>query len=327
MKRFLKIVGIAAGSIVLLVALAIGAMFMFCPRSRPVSAEKIEQTPERVARGRYLAQHVSPCIECHSERLTDRYTMPIRPGTEGSGGLDFSEGDFRLFSANITPDAETGIGKWSDDEVLRAMREGVRKDGEPIFPSMPYQLFREMSDDDARAIVAYLRTLPAVRKAVPKREIPFPMNVIMRSIPKPLEHPVPAVERTNTVAYGKYLSTISGCVFCHSPKDDHMQNIEGREFSGGFEMKHATGRVVTANITPDPNTFVGRSSRAEFIAHFKAMQSMNASNAPVAPKGRNTIMPWLAYSGMTEEDLGAIYDYLRTVKPVANVVNSFPDAQ
>jgi hypothetical protein len=84
---------------------------------------------------------------------------------------------------------------------------------------------------------------------------------------------------------------------------------------------------VTANITPHPETFVGRSSRADFIAHFKSMQSMNAANAPVMPKGRNTIMPWLAYSGMTEEDLGAIYDYLRTVKPVENKVNSFPDAQ
>jgi mono/diheme cytochrome c family protein len=324
MKRFLKVLGTV---VVLLVALAVAAIFFFFPRSRAASAESIERTPERVARGRYLVEHVSDCVACHSERLVDRYAMPIRPGTEGGGGLDFSEGKLRLFTANITPDRETGIGAWSDGEIMRAIREGVRRDGQAIFPSMPYQLFAQLSDDDTRAIVAYLRTIPPLHKSIPPREVPPPMNVIMRFIPKPLAGPVAEVDRKNSVAYGKYLTTVAGCVFCHSPKDDHMQNLAGREFSGGFEMKGQTGRVVTANITPHPETFVGRSSRADFIAHFKSMQSMNAANAPVMPKGRNTIMPWLAYSGMTEEDLGAIYDYLRTVKPVENKVNSFPDAR
>jgi hypothetical protein len=85
--------------------------------------------------------------------------------------------------------------------------------------------------------------------------------------------------------------------------------------------------VVTANLTPHPSTFMGRATKEEFIGRFRAFANFTAENAPPAPKGRNTLMPWIAYSGMTDEDLGAIYDYLKTVTPVDNKVNSFPDAQ
>ncbi|HUP62113.1 MAG TPA: hypothetical protein VNA69_17025 [Thermoanaerobaculia bacterium] len=85
-------------------------------------------------------------------------------------------------------------------------------------------------------------------------------------------------------------------------------------------------RVVTANITPHASTWMGKASKEEFIGRFRAFANITAENAPAAPKGRNTLMPWLAYSRMTEDDLGAIYDYLRTVPAVENRVNPFPDA-
>lgn len=326
MKRFLKILGIAAIALAVLAVIAVAAVFAIFPRVRPVTSEKFERTPARVARGRYLVHHVSDCLGCHSERLLDRFAMPTKPGAEAAGGLNFSEGGMRLYTANITPDVQTGIGSWSDDEIVRAVREGIRRNGDPLFPAMPYGLFAQMSDEDARSVVAYLRTLPPSHHPIPERHLPVPLNAIVRLIPKPLEGHVASVDPKNTVAYGKYLTTIGGCVFCHTPKDGH-NDIPGMQFAGGFEMQTPTGRVVSANITPDPQTFVGKATRDEFIEHFKSLESIDATNAPVVPKGRNTVMPWLAYSGMTREDLGAIYDYLHSLPPVHHVVNSFPDAQ
>ncbi|HTS02143.1 MAG TPA: cytochrome C, partial [Thermoanaerobaculia bacterium] len=102
--------------------------------------------------------------------------------------------------------------------------------------------------------------------------------------------------------------------------------LPGRELSGGWEMKGPWGRVVTANITPHKDTFVGRATKAEFIGRFKSFVALRGDDIPPAPRGRNTVMPWLPFSGMTEEDLGTLYDYLRSVPPIANKVNSFPDA-
>ena len=87
------------------------------------------------------------------------------------------------------------------------------------------------------------------------------------------------------------------------------------------------GRNFTGNLTPHPDNYMGRATRAEFIGRFRAFAGMNASNAPPAPRGRNTVMPWLAFSQMTEQDLGAIYDYLKTVPPVKKKINTFPDAK
>ena len=135
-----------------------------------------------------------------------------------------------------------------------------------------------------------------------------------------------APDPSNTLEHGKYLSRIAGCYECHTPHEEKGGLIEGQAFAGGWEMKGPWGRNFTANLTPHPDTFMGRASKAEFIGRFRAFASLDASNAPQVPKGRNTVMPWLAYSKMTDQDLGAIYEYLRTVKPIANKVNTFPEA-
>jgi mono/diheme cytochrome c family protein len=329
MKTFLKVLGIVVLVAGALVAGALVWLTAHKPAQRPASAVRIEATPERLARGRYLVHHVADCVGCHSDHVTT-YGFPIKPGTEGQGGLEFNEGTGFpgvLRAQNITPDPETGLGRWTDGEILRAMREGVDREGNALFPMMPYVHLREMSDDDAQAIVAYLRTLPPVRNAVAKPTLNFPLNFIVKFIPKPLDGPVRAPDRTSSVAYGRYLTRIAGCYECHTPHDDKNQLVEAGAFSGGWEMVGPWGRNRTANLTPHPMTFVGRATKDEWIGRFRAFASMNASNAPVAPKGRNTVMPWLAYAAMTDEDLGAIYDYLKTVPPVENRVNSFPDAR
>lgn len=328
MKTFVKIVAIAVLAVVTIAAIGVSYLALRKPDQRPAAAEKIEPTPERLARGRYLVNHVTICLDCHSAR-TPAYGFPIKPGGEGANGFVWNaDAKFPgvLAASNITSDPETGLGKWTDGEILRAMREGVDREGNALFPIMPYGHYRNLGDEDAKSIVAYIRTLAPLRYEKPKKALDMPLPFVEKFIPKPLETTVAAPDRSDTLAYGKYLVEIAACAECHTPKDDQGQGIPGMEFAGGFEMHGPGVRVVTANITPHPSTWMGTATKEEFIGRFKAFANVNASNAPQAAKGKNTLMPWLTYAGMTEEDLGAIYTYLKTVKAVENKVNPFPDA-
>ena len=316
-----------------LVALAgglLGWLALRPPDRHPASTEKVEATPERLARGRYLAYHVVDCLACHSDFHFDRFAVPMKAGTEGQGGFPFDKklGVPGLVQAqNITPDPETGLGDWTDGEIIRAVREGVDRKGGALFPMMPYEKFRSMSDEDVRSIVAYLRTLKPIRRAVAKRHIDFPVNLLFKFAPKPVDGPIATPDPKDTLAYGKYLVTIGGCAICHTPVDGKGQPVPGMEFSGGWLMVGPWGRVVSANLTPDPDNYMGQASREEFIGRFKSFETLDGENAPIAPPGRNTLMAWPRYAGMTREDLGAIYDYLKTVKPIKKKVNPFPDAK
>jgi mono/diheme cytochrome c family protein len=329
MKTFLKVVGVTVLAVVALAAIGVSWLALRKPAQRPAPDVKVELTPERIARGRYLVHHAADCVGCHSARSLE-FGLPLVPGKEAAGGFSWDEKigfPGRVTAANLTPDPETGLGRWTDGEILRAMREGVNREGKALFPIMPYGHLRNMSDEDAMAIVAYLRSMKPVRNQVPPKELKPPLNFIEKFVPKPLDGPVPPVDPKNTVAYGKYLTQIGGCHECHTPHDDKGNLDLSRSFAGGWEMKGPWGRNVTANITPHPDTWLGQTSREQFIARFKAFENFDPKSAPPPGPGRNTVMPWLAAAGMTEDDLGAIYDYLRTVPPVENKVNSFPDAR
>ncbi len=331
MKRFLKLLGVMVGVVVLLLGVVVAWLALRSPDSRDARMDKIESTPARLARGEYLVKHVADCLGCHSDH---NYLLgfPVKPGTEGQGGFAFDE----MFGVpgvvcaqNLTPDSATGLGTWTDGEIVRAIREGVSRDGHALFPMMPYQALRDMSDEDTYAIVVYLRTLKPIHHTVPPTHLTFPANLMIKFAPKPVASPVVIPDdATDHRAYSRYIVTLAGCQDCHTPHDDHGQPIAGREFSGGWAMNGPWGRNVSANITPDPNTFVGQASRELFIARFKGFAAMaDPEEQRPAPPGMNTIMPWIAFSRMTEQDLGAIYDYLHTeVKPIANEVVRFPDA-
>jgi hypothetical protein len=125
-------------------------------------------------------------------------------------------------------------------------------------------------------------------------------------------------------AYGKYLVNAAVCGECHSPRDDQGQAIAGREFSGGEEFPLPGGGIVrTANITPEANTGIGSWTEEEFVQKFKAFAGTTSRPLTAAEQRENTVMPWLAYSGMTDDDLRAIYNSLRFVKPVRNTVRKF----
>jgi hypothetical protein len=328
MKTFFKIVG---GVVLVVVALiAIGVIWLMAkkPASRPPSADKVQVTPERLARGKYLVEHVSVCLDCHSDHLV-KFSTPVKPGSEGQGGYIFDKNigfPGVVAAQNITSDAEFGLGNWTDGEIIRAVREGVDKKGEALFPMMPYEHFRNMSDDDVKSVVVYLRTLKSIHSGVPAKHIDFPVNLMIKFAPKPVDGVVTSPDPHDSAAYGKYLTTIGGCYECHTPHDDHNALVADKPFAGGWEMKGPWGRNYTANLTP-AGAYMSHATKEEFLGRFKAFASMDANSAPDAPAGHNTVMPWIAFAGMTDNDLGAIYDYLKTVKPIENKVVTFPDAK
>jgi hypothetical protein len=175
-----------------------------------------------------------------------------------------------------------------------------------------------LSDDDARAIVAYLRTLEPVSNPQPETELAFPLSFIVKTMPEPLTAPVETVDPADTTRYGELLAKVAGCEFCHTPVNERMEPLPGMAFAGGHEMEGPFGTVRSANLTPHA-TGMGARTREEFIGIFKAFAGADNARIEVAPED-NTPMPWPDFARMTEEDLGAIYDYLQTVAPVDHSV-------
>jgi mono/diheme cytochrome c family protein len=178
-----------------LVILSITAVyFSACnnEKKEPQVATDNKDSIDRVLkRGEYLARHVAGCIDCHSQRDLSKYSGPVVPGTEGGGGFAFIPQyglPGTLYGRNITPDPETGIGNWTDDEVLRAMTQGINKNGDTLFPLMPYPSFNHMAKEDLLSIIAYIRTLKPIKNKVQPRQLMvpiaavYPANVLQPSI-------------------------------------------------------------------------------------------------------------------------------------------------
>jgi mono/diheme cytochrome c family protein len=320
MKTLLKIALILIAVVVLVAGAGVGYLFAKYPDVPPAESVTVVATPEKVARGEYLAKHVTQCVDCHAVRDYTKYAGPVVDGTLGRGGENFGipgTSIRSMYSRNITP---TGIGHWTDGELIRAMTTGVNKDGEALFPIMPYPRYAKLAREDVEAIVSYVRTLKPLEYTAPSRDMAMPLPLIVRTIPKPAEfRPIPA--KTDRVAYGEYMINAASCAECHTPMDGQGTPLPGKEFAGGFEFPLPGGGVVrSANITPDADTGIGTWTEQQFIDKFKAFQGAPVRSLTPAEQRENTVMPWIGYAGMTEEDLGAIYTYLRTVKPVVNRV-------
>jgi hypothetical protein len=315
-----KWLALVAGALALLGLGGVAYLLLAFPKVGPAPNLSIQTTPQLLERGRYLATHVNACIDCHSERDWQRFSGPIVPGTEGKGGQRFGAENGipgTIFSKNITPAA---LGAWSDGEIARAFTEGVSKDNSPLFPLMPYPSYAAMCERDVEAVVVYLRTLRPIGNAVSASDISFPMSLVVRTIPAPARSG-PCPDPANAVALGAYLTKIGGCAECHTPKS-HGKPLPGMDLAGGFAfegMPNGGGTVRASNITPDVGTGIGAWKKEDFVQRFKAFKNPAAA-VPIKPGVFNTVMPWTIYAGMTEADLGAIYDYLRTVPPVRNSV-------
>lgn len=311
------LLGIAIG-VPALIGAGIGYLYVRYPVTDDAPNIKVEVTPERVARGQYLANSVALCMDCHSVRDFSLHTGPLKPDTLGKGGEHFGEefeipGD--IYVPNITPAA---LKDWTDGEIARAVVGGVSKDGRALFPMMPYTNYRHMSEEDVYAIIAYVRSLAPIENKVPRSDINFPVSAIARVFPNKMSYgKMP--DKADQLAYGKYVTTIAGCADCHSP--DHGQDEETK-YSGGDKWKLPWGYNQPPNLTPDKETGIGTWTKEQFIAKFKAHAGPEAATAKLAEGQVNTIMPWTFYATMTDEDLGAIYTFLSSLKPVKNKVTA-----
>lgn len=287
------------------------------------SNDKIEITPARLERGKYLANHVTVCMDCHSTRDWSKFSGPLTAGTFGKGGDEFNEGNAGvpgiIYSRNITPAA---LGSWTDGELMRAITNGVSKDGTALFPLMPYLGYNNLTKEDLYSIVAYIRSLEPIKNEVPERSLNFPLNFIVKTIPPRSYKAAPEPNKNNPVEYGKYLVTIASCFDCHTEQVKGEFKMD-KAFAGGFEFKFPGGIVRSANITPHPETGIGAWTKEQFIKRFTMMNPDSSAVPSVGMKDFNTAMPWTMYAGMSREDLGAMYEYLQTIKPVENQVVKF----
>lgn len=310
MKASLLIVG----AVVALALIAVVVFFVRYPAVGPAPDVHVESTPERLERGRYLALHVALCIDCHSQRDFSRFAGPVVPGTEGSGGEVFDHAvdvPGRIVAPNITPAA---LASWTDGEVIRAITEGVSKDGTALFPLMPYYSYRFLTREDLYSVVAYLRALPPIQKTHAPRHLDFPVNLVVRTLPQAASPP-PAPNPDDLADYGRYLATVAACADCHTPFLNGAPD-EARRYTGGRVFPYDGGVVVTPNLTPDPETGLGHWTEEQFVTRFKMYDNEEGRNLDPVEIGFNTMMPWAMYAGMEERDLRAIYAFLRTLPPV-----------
>jgi mono/diheme cytochrome c family protein len=323
MRRWLKVGGLALLVLVLLAIAAlpfiVGLRPFIGPRARAVSDRRYESTPQRVARGEYLATAVNGCLYCHSELDWQAPGFPIKAGTEGKGRSWADEGLPWITAPNITPDRDTGVGTWSDDTLARAIREGVSHDGRALFPLMPYHQYKFMADEDLASVIAYLRTLTPVRATASPSAIPFPINRLINTLPEPVDAPVPEPDRANPVAHGDYLVRMGACRDCHTPADAQGQAVAGMDFAGGFVLTGPYGQVASGNITQAP-------SGIPYYTEDLFLEVMRTGQ--VRSRKIHDAMPWNFYRRQTDEDLKAMFAFVRTIAPVQHRVdNSLPPSE
>jgi hypothetical protein len=227
-----------------------------------------------------------------------------------------------VYARNITPDPETGIGTWTDDEILRAITQGISKNGDTLFPIMPYVHFNRMAKEDLLSIVAYIRTLKPIKNKVPARQLFIPISMAY-----PAQALQPSVDanirppESDIVKYGEYLTNAGACADCHTPMVKGQYDFS-KSFAGGFTFDAGVFKVNSANITPDSASGLGAWTEERFLNKFIPYRSEKGYNYD--PGKLNTIMPLTEYAGMKDDDLQAIYAYLRTLKPISNKVEKYP---
>jgi mono/diheme cytochrome c family protein len=318
MGKLGKIILAAVSALVVLLAIAISLTIgwrpIIGPKARPLTAQKFEATPQRLERGRYIFNSLAGCVDCHSEHDPNGPDHLVLATMQGSGEvMPFTDLPGLVVAPNLTSDAQTGAATWSDDQLARAIREGIGHDGRALFPMMPYEHYRKMSDEDLASVVVYIRSLPPIHHELPKTEIVFPVKYLIRSAPQPVTVPVSAPDHSNQSQWGGYLVNMAGCYDCHTPMD-HGQPIAGLEYAGGQVFQGSwNGTVASANITPDASG-IGYYDETLFLQVLRT--------GYVKARKLNALMPIDQYKGLSDEDLKAMFAFLRTVKPAKHRVDN-----
>jgi mono/diheme cytochrome c family protein len=274
----------------------------------PLPATPAAEASASADRGEYIVRSVAVCGHCHSGD-------PKNADGALSGGREFH--NWRVGTArasNLTPDPDTGLGAWSDAECVRALRNGVRRDGRLLAPVMPYEWFHGMSDSDAFAVARYFKNLPAVRNDVrqsPNLIFKFGRAVMLR----PLQAmSVNAPASGATAEYGAYLANHVGlCGECHTPRTGLMAKADKSRLFAGTSNPPKGFPANPSNLTPDPDTGIGRWSESDFVQTIRT--GVNPSGTHLHP-----FMPWHELKRMSDDDLRAMFLYLRTLPAIRNEV-------
>jgi mono/diheme cytochrome c family protein len=322
-KTTVRIIGFFLAAVMITAVSGISYLYLRKPAMAPPADINVAITRARLARGKYL-YNLADCDGCHSQRDFSRFDAPVVESGRGRGNVFPPDMGLPGVVAprNITPDKETGIGTWTDGEKIRAIREGISRDGTALFPMMGYERFRHMSDEDVYSLVAYLNTLTPVRNQVQRSKIVFPVSMLMKGAPRPVGH-VPQPDHSNKVKFGEYLVTMAGCMECHTPAKEGKP-LPGMTLAGGQEFRFPGALVVSANITPDLETGIGRWSEQNFLDRVYQYKEYAEKGSPHVGPESFTVMPWLNFAQLEPEDLKAIYAFLRTQEPIYHSVDSHP---
>jgi mono/diheme cytochrome c family protein len=277
-----------------------------------LSPASIGDTTGLLARGEYLVRTAAVCGHCHA-------ADPRNPDGPLSGGLAFR--NWRLGTvraANLTPDPETGLGRWSEAEIVRAIRTGEDREGHVLAPVMPYEWLHGMSDRDALSVARYLKSLPPVRNEVRNNpNLVYRLARVFFLGPERATH-TPDPRREASPEYGRYLANhVSLCADCHTPRGGLQSAPDRDRLFAGNASPPPSFPANPSNLTPDTATGIGRWSEEDFVRALRT--GVNPAGDTLHP-----FMPWREYRRMSDGDLRALYRYLRTLRPIRNEVPDRP---
>lgn len=313
MKLFLKILKWTGIIIVSLVIIFVILVFALQNKTfdAPYPAIHASTDSAVIERGKYLVFGPAHCSGCHTplenqEKIMKGEILPLK------GGYEFELPIGKIYSPNITPDDETGIGKVPDSVLARSLRYGVARDGRALFDFMP---FHNLSDEDLTAVLSFLRSQPAEKNEVTVRKLNFMGKAVKIFLIKPVGpegEVIKFISPDTTAAYGKYLAHyVTNCRGCHSNRDLMTGAYTGPDFAGGLKFEAAKEKgayYVTPNLTPDKETGkIAMWSVEQFITRIRQGRVFKSSD-----------MPWEQFNKMTDNDLKAIYYYLQSLKPIKN---------
>lgn len=303
-KKIAKWTGIVLLILIAAVS-AVTAMRQNIHYEAPYPVIKASTDTAIIQRGKYLVNGAAHCVECHYKGNSDSL---IKLGLDVplSGGVEFKLPVGNIYSRNITFDKETGIGNYTDAEIARALRYGVHPNGTVVFDFMP---FHNTSDEDLTAIISYLRTQKPVLHKVPDHDLNALGNIVKAFMIRPVgpAGEVPkAVPADTSAAYGKYIAmSVAECNGCHTLRDMSGAFI-GEPFAGGGPMEEEGNPPLTPpNLTTDSSSRIFGWQQQQFIDRFRMGKII-----PHSP------MPWNSYKRMNDNDLKAVYAFLKTLKPV-----------
>jgi mono/diheme cytochrome c family protein len=255
-------------------------------------------------RGEYLVNAVMACDGCHTPRGPAGFVMEKR---FSGGSQTWDDPAYTVKGSNITPDPDTGIGRWSESDIKISLTEGLRPYGMPLAPQMPFRFYKIMTARDLDAVVVYLRSIAAVKNSVqPPVYRTIPKVEVIPGADKPLDESA----LRDPVQRGFYLATLAHCMECHSRRPDGQQDLSNWFGKGGYEMSGPWGKAVVPNITSHPTKGIGGWTDAEI---------KRALTHGVARDGRPFKQPMarqIYFSKMDQTDIDSMVSWLRTVPPL-----------